>query len=214
MYSEHNATSQATLQLECQQGANAKAELLHKWDTIASFQEQNAAMDDLIKLLFKENILNKQQWEAAAADTKQYLSEQLIPAMGQVCKETRAMHDGMKREQAAFAQVELQQLPTYCAHGEVVCDSLYLDYACNAMHAEVKDMNTVHSTCQAQILAELHVAAFLCDREFAGRISFPMQRQTLLYWRKALQDTALRATAPAQASQADDLLSILQEASR
>ena len=124
-------TLQATLQLECQQQTNSKAELLHKWDTITSFQEQNAAMDDLIKLLFKENMVNKQRWEAAAADTKQFLNEQLIPAMGQVSRETHAMHDWMKREQAAFAQVELHQLPTYCTHGEVICESLYLDYTSN-----------------------------------------------------------------------------------
>ena len=115
------AASQAALQLECQKGTNAKAELLHKWDMITSFQKQNTAMDDLIKLLFKENMVNKQRWEAAAADMKQFLSDQFVPAMDQVSKETNAMHDWMMREQAAFAQLELHQLPTYCAHGEVIC---------------------------------------------------------------------------------------------
>lgn len=95
---------------------------------ITSFQKQNAAMDDLIKLLFKENMVNKQQWEAAAAETKQFLSDQCIPALGQVSKETHAMHDWMMREQAAFAQLELHQLPTYCAHGEVTSESLYLEH--------------------------------------------------------------------------------------
>lgn len=112
--------SQATLQLECQQGTNAKAELLHKWDVITSFQDQNAAMDDLIKLLFKHNMVNKQKWAAAAAEAKQFLSEQIVPAMGQVSKEAHTMKDWMVREQAAFAQVQLQQLLTYCAQGEVL----------------------------------------------------------------------------------------------
>lgn len=111
--------SQVTLQRECQQGTNAKAELLHKWDMITSFQDQNAAMDDLIKLLFKHNMVNKQQWEAAAAEAQQFLSEQIVPAMGQVSKEAHTMSDWMMREQAAFAQVQLHQLPTYCAQGEV-----------------------------------------------------------------------------------------------
>ena len=49
---------------------------------------------------------------------------------------------------------------------------------------------------------------------FAGRTGPPMQQQTLQCWQKALQDASLHASAPAQASQADALLSILQEASR
>ena len=98
---------------------------------ITSFQDQNAAMDGLIKLLFKENMTNKQRWEAAAADIKQFVSDQLIPAMGQVSKETCAMHDWMVREQAAFAQVELHQLPPCYVHGEVICESLCLDCTCS-----------------------------------------------------------------------------------
>lgn len=112
--------SQVALQLECQQGTSAKAELLHKWDMITSFQDQNAAMDALIKRLFKHNMVNKQQWEEAAAEAKQFLSEQIVPALGQVSKEAHIMNDWMMREQAAFAQVQLHQLPTYCAQGEVL----------------------------------------------------------------------------------------------
>ena len=120
-----NAMSQASLQLECQQGTNAKAELLHKWDMITSFREKNAAMDDLIKLLFKENMMNKQRWEAAAADTKLFLSDQLMPAVGHVSKEAHAMHDWITREHTAFAQVELNQLPTCSAQSKATCESLY-----------------------------------------------------------------------------------------
>ena len=108
---------QASLQAECQQGTKAKAELLHKWDMITSFQHKNAAMDDLIKLLFKENMVNKERWQAAATDAKHLLSAHLMPALGQVSKEAQAMHDCMVREHAACAQVPLHQLPTYCVQG-------------------------------------------------------------------------------------------------
>lgn len=111
---------QASLQAECQQGTNAKAELLHKWDMITSFQHQNAAMDDFIKLLFKENMVNKERWQAAATDTKQHLSAHLAPALGQASKEVQNMHDGMVREHAAFAQAQLHQLPTHCVRGEAL----------------------------------------------------------------------------------------------
>ncbi|KAL3161909.1 hypothetical protein ABBQ38_008994 [Trebouxia sp. C0009 RCD-2024] len=106
-----------SLQADCQQGTNGKAELLHKWDMITSFQHQNAAMDDFIKLLFKENMVNKERWQAAATDTKQHLSAHLLPALGQVSKEVQNMHDCMVREHAAFAQAQLHQLPTFFAQG-------------------------------------------------------------------------------------------------
>lgn len=61
---------------------------------------------------------------------------------------------------------------------------------------------------------DLQMAASICHCGFAGRTSAPMRQQTLLCWQKALQDASLHATAPAQASEADALLSILQEASR
>lgn len=112
--------SQVSLQADCQQGTNGKAELLHKWDMITSFQHQNAAMDDFIKLLFKENMVNKERWQAAATDTKQHLSAHLLPALGQVSKEVQNMHDCMVREHAAFAQAQLHQLPTFFAQGEAL----------------------------------------------------------------------------------------------
>ena len=109
---------------------------------ITSFQDQNAAMDGLIKLLFKENMVNKQRWEAAAANTKQFLSDHLIPAMGQVSKEACAMHDWMMREQAALTQVELHQLPPCCAHGEVICESLCLDCICSYVQEQQLPQST------------------------------------------------------------------------
>ena len=119
---------QANLQREHQENTNFKAELLHKWDLITSFQERNAAMDNLIKLLSKENMINRQQWEAAAADTKTFLSEQLMPVMDQVSREASNIHNWMIKEQAAFSQVALHQLPAHSAHGECrCCHALGLD---------------------------------------------------------------------------------------
>ena len=109
---------QANLQREHQENTSFTAELLHKWDLITTFQERNAAVDTLIKLLFKENMINKQRWEAAAADTRSFLSDQLVPAMEQVSKEACIMHNWMTKEQAAFSQVALHQLPAHSAHGE------------------------------------------------------------------------------------------------
>lgn len=83
-------------------------------------------MDDLIKLLFRKNMVNKERWQAAATDTKQLLSAHLVPALGQVAKEADNMHDWMIRERAAFAQTQLHQLPTYCTQGEALVSPFLL----------------------------------------------------------------------------------------
>lgn len=108
---------QAGLQRESADCSNAKAELLHKWDQIRSFQACNTDMDALIKLLYKDNMWNKQRWEIAAAETKHFLVTQLLPATNQVKHAASAMHNCMAREQAAFDQLVLHQLPRQSVSG-------------------------------------------------------------------------------------------------
>ncbi len=74
-------------------------------------------MDALIKLLYKESMLSKQRWESAAAVTKDFLSNKLLPSIDSVSHAATAMHDWMAKEQAASDQVVLHQLPTQCISG-------------------------------------------------------------------------------------------------
>ena len=74
-------------------------------------------MDDIIKALHKENMLHKHRWDTARADTKHYLSSELLPVVDQVSSAAAAMHDCMAKEQAAFSQIELSQLPLQSASG-------------------------------------------------------------------------------------------------
>ncbi len=108
---------QAGLHRESEDCSNAKAELLHKWDQIRSFQARNTDMDALIKLLYKDNMFNRQRWENAAAETKHFLVSQLLPATNQVKHAATAMHNCMASEQAAFDQVVLYQLPRQTVSG-------------------------------------------------------------------------------------------------
>jgi len=108
---------QAGLQRESENCSNAKAELLHKWDQIRSFQSRNTDMDALIKLLYKDSMCNRQRWETAAAETKHFLVSQLLPATNQVKHAATAMHKCMANEQAAFDQVVLHQLPRQSVSG-------------------------------------------------------------------------------------------------
>lgn len=78
-------------------------------------------MDGLIKLLYKESMLNRQRWEAAAAETQSFISDQLLPSIDQVTHAANAMHDCLAREQDAFKQVVLLHLPTQCASGDDHC---------------------------------------------------------------------------------------------
>ncbi|DBB10310.1 TPA: hypothetical protein ACH3X3_001872 [Trebouxia sp. C0006] len=108
----------AGLQRESEDCSNAKAELLHKWDQIRSFQSRNTDMDALIKLLYKDSMCNRQRWETAAAETKHFLVSQLLPATNQVQHAATAMHKCMANEQAAFDQVVLHQLPRQSVSGD------------------------------------------------------------------------------------------------
>ena len=108
---------QAGLQRESEDCTNAKAELLHKWDQIRSFQARNTDMDALIKLLYMDNTWNRQSWETAAAETKHFLVSQLLPATNQVKHAATAMDNCMASEQAAFDQVVLHQLPRQSISG-------------------------------------------------------------------------------------------------
>ena len=155
---------QASLQHEAQEGVNTKAELLHKWDMITSFSSRDAAMDAVIKLLSKENMLNKQRWEAARTNTQQFVKEQLLPATTQVCKEVTAMHEWMAREQAAFAQVALHQLPTSCAAGDVYVHA-FITSACKmtCQHIFASNDMTSASSCVCQVAVVMHMTCVTCN---------------------------------------------------
>ncbi|KAA6424460.1 MAG: hypothetical protein FRX49_05672 [Trebouxia sp. A1-2] len=137
----------AGLQRESADCSNAKAELLHKWDQIRSFQACNTDMDALIKLLYKDNMWNKQRWEIAAAETKHFLVTQLLPATNQVKHAASAMHNCMAREQAAFDQLVLHQLPRQSVSGDskAPCAQLTL----HRWQQAVQDAPAPHSTASA-----------------------------------------------------------------
>ena len=107
------------LQSESQNCTNAKAELLHKWDQISSFQDRNKDMESLIKLLYKETMLNKQRWDAAREETEQLISKQLLPVLQQVQQAAAGLTDCMANEQARFHQLALHQLPTQRVSGMI-----------------------------------------------------------------------------------------------
>lgn len=108
---------QAVLQHDHDSSSNARTELLHKWDQIRSFQDRNSDLEALIKLLYKDTMLNKQRWEAAAAETQRFLTNQLLPTTDQVKQAVTALHHCMATEQAAFDQVVLHQMPQQSASG-------------------------------------------------------------------------------------------------
>ena len=108
---------QAGLQRESENCSNAKAELLHKWDQIRSFQARNTDMDAFIKLLYKDNMWNIQRWETAAAETEHFLVNQLLPTTNQVKHAATAMQNCMASEQAAFDLLVLHQLPRQTVSG-------------------------------------------------------------------------------------------------
>lgn len=78
------------------------------------------ALDSSIKMLSKNSMLQKPAWEAAAAEVRQLISGQLLPLLGQVQTAAGGLHDHMAREQLAFSQVALQQLPRQLAQGEAL----------------------------------------------------------------------------------------------
>lgn len=94
------------------------------------------AVDNAIKLLFKEGLLQTPAWDAAAADVRQIISSQLQPLLSQVKQAAASLHDQMTREQLAFGQLALQQLPRQLAQGApatllLTYTSAALAYACN-----------------------------------------------------------------------------------
>ena len=79
------------------------------------------ALDDTTRLLFKQSLLQQPAWEAAAAQVRQLISDQLLPLFGQVKAAAAGAHDHMACEQTAFNQVALQQLGCQLAQGTLLC---------------------------------------------------------------------------------------------
>ncbi|DBA85870.1 TPA: HAUS augmin-like complex, subunit 5, variant 2 [Trebouxia sp. C0004] len=137
----------AGLEHESEDCSNAKAELLHKWDQIRSFQARNTDMDALIKLLYKDNMWNRHRWETATAETKNFLVSQLLPGTNQVKHAATAMHNCMASEQAALDQIVLHQLPRQTVSGDskAPCAQLTL----HRWQQALQDASTPYSTTSA-----------------------------------------------------------------